>query len=44
MEVLKLELIPDKPGVYPVHDHNLIGVTGGMFYPNGMFTTLRIVP
>lgn len=43
-EVLELELIPDKPGVYPVHDHNLIGVTGGRTYPNGMFTTLKIDP
>jgi len=42
MEVLKLELIPDKPGEYPVHDHNLVAVTGGNIYPSGMFTTMLI--
>ena len=42
METLILELIPDKQGEYPVHDHNLIGVTGGGHYPNGMFTTILI--
>lgn len=41
-EVLHLLLIPDKPGEYPVHDHNLIAVSGGGIYPNGMFTTLLI--
>ena len=35
-ETLVLELIPDKPGSYPVHDHNLISVTGAGEYPNGM--------
>lgn len=41
-EVLVLLLVPDKPGEYPVHDHNLIAVSGGGIYPNGMFTTLLI--
>tara|TARA_B110000285_G_scaffold220587_1_gene272532 strand:+ start:306 stop:1181 length:876 start_codon:yes stop_codon:yes gene_type:complete len=34
---LMLLLVPDKPGIYPVHDHNLIAVTGGGKYPNGIF-------
>jgi FtsP/CotA-like multicopper oxidase with cupredoxin domain len=42
MESMVLRLIPDKPGEYPVHDHNLVGVTANMVYPNGMFTTLLI--
>lgn len=42
METLILELIPDKPGEYPVHDHNLVATTGGGMYPSGMFTTLLI--
>jgi len=39
---LILLLVPDKPGVYPVHDHNLIAVTGGGKYPNGIFMVLDI--
>ncbi len=39
-----LRLVPDKPGMYPVHDHNLIAVTGGGKYPNGMFTLMEIQP
>lgn len=42
MEVLILELVPDKPGEYPVHDHNLVAVTGGGMYPNGMVLTMLI--
>lgn len=42
METLIVELIPDKPGEYPVHDHNLVAVSGGNYYPNGMFLTLLI--
>ncbi len=41
---MRLQLIPDKPGIYPVHDHNLSATTGGGQYPNGMFTTLMISP
>lgn len=39
-----LSFIPDKPGEYPVHDHNLVAVTGGGIYHAGMFTTLLIEP
>ncbi|MFT5969981.1 MAG: FtsP/CotA-like multicopper oxidase with cupredoxin domain [Flavobacteriales bacterium] len=42
MEGLILELIPDQPGEYPVHDHNLSAVSGGKHYPNGMFLTMLI--
>jgi hypothetical protein len=42
MESMILELVPDKPGEYPVHDHNLVAVTGGNIYPNGMFLTMLI--
>lgn len=41
-EFLRLLLVPDKKGEYPVHDHNLVAVSGGGIYPNGMFTTLLI--
>lgn len=44
MESMTLMLVPDKPGEYPVHDHNLVAVTGGNIYPNGMFTSLLINP
>lgn len=42
MEGMILELIPDKPGEYPVHDHNLVAVTGNGMYPNGMLLTIKI--
>ncbi|SFT74689.1 Multicopper oxidase [Lishizhenia tianjinensis] len=42
MEAVVLELVPDQPGEYPVHDHNLVAVSGGNIYPNGMFLTLLI--
>jgi FtsP/CotA-like multicopper oxidase with cupredoxin domain len=41
-EVVTLLLVPDQTGEYPVHDHNLVAVTGGGIYPNGMFLTLLI--
>ena len=44
MEVMTLELVPHQPGEYPVHDHNLIAVTGANIYPNGMFLTMLISP
>ena len=43
-EILLISCIPDKEGEYPVHDHNLVAVTGGTQYANGMFTTLLISP
>ena len=41
-ESVVLLVVPDKTGEYPVHDHNLVAVTAGGLYPNGMFTTLLI--
>lgn len=43
-ETLTLQLIPDKPGIYPVHDHNLVSVLTQNAYPGGMITTLNIQP
>lgn len=42
MQTMILQLVPDKPGKYPVHDHNLIAVTGGNTYSNGIFLFLDI--
>ncbi|MEM6764503.1 MAG: multicopper oxidase domain-containing protein [Bacteroidota bacterium] len=42
MESLVLELIPDKPGEFPVHDHNLYATTGGGMEPNGMLILISI--
>ena len=42
MESVILELIPNKPGLYPVHDHNVVAVTGGGEYPNGMLVVMSI--
>ena len=39
---LILRMVPDKTGIYPVHDHNLLAVTGGGIYPNGMFISMKI--
>lgn len=43
-EHVVLSFTPDKPGEYPVHDHNLVAVTGGGIYHAGMLTTLMIMP
>lgn len=42
MEAVILEMVPDKPGDYPVHDHNLQAATGGGSYPNGMLLVMTI--
>jgi len=44
MQVLTLRMVPHQPGEYPVHDHNLVAVTGANIYPNGMFLTMLIDP
>ena len=41
-DALMLLLVPDKTGIYPVHDHNLIAVAGGGKYPNGVFMIIDI--
>lgn len=43
-EALTLLLVPDKDGMYPVHDHNLIAVTNDGGYPGGMMTMIDIMP
>lgn len=43
-ETLTLQLIPNKPGMYPVHDHNLVSVLTQNTYPGGMITMLNIQP
>lgn len=43
-EIVTLMFIPDKPGLYPVHDHNLISVLTSSVYPGGMITVLNIQP
>jgi FtsP/CotA-like multicopper oxidase with cupredoxin domain len=42
MESVILEFIFDKPGQYSVHDHNIVAVSGGNMYPNGMLTIMDI--
>jgi len=41
-ERVSFRFIPDKKGKYPVHDHNLVAVSGNRIYPNGMFTIMHI--
>ncbi|MDX5324941.1 MAG: multicopper oxidase domain-containing protein [Bacteroidota bacterium] len=43
-EIKVLELVPHQPGMYPVHDHNLVSVTMDGNYPGGMITMLMIMP
>lgn len=43
-EHLVLSCTPDKEGEYPVHDHNLVAVTGGGEYSTGMLLTMLIQP
>ena len=42
MQAMLLEIVPDKPGLYPVHDHNLVTMTGKGRYPNGMMIMMDI--
>jgi FtsP/CotA-like multicopper oxidase with cupredoxin domain len=44
METIVLKIVPDKEGEFPIHDHNLVAVTGNNIYPNGMFSTILITP
>jgi hypothetical protein len=37
-------LVPDKEGMYPVHDHNLVATTNVGLYPGGMIAMLNIMP
>ena len=41
-ESMTLELVPDKPGRFPVHNHNLVTTTYGGNYPGGMMMHMFI--
>lgn len=41
-ETMTLRLIPDQPGVYPVHNHNLATLLFNNNYPSGMMTMIKI--
>jgi plastocyanin len=43
-ETATLLLVADKPGNYPVHDHNLISVLTNNTYPGGMISMIHIAP
>lgn len=43
-EAMTILVVPDKPGEYPVHNHNLITNTNHGIYPGGMMTHLMIDP
>lgn len=43
-EVMVLRLVPDQPGLYPVHEHNLINVSTNGAYPGGMLNLIEISP
>jgi FtsP/CotA-like multicopper oxidase with cupredoxin domain len=34
-DTMVIELIPNQPGIFPVHDHNLTAISGGGIYLNG---------
>jgi hypothetical protein len=39
---MMVELVPDKPGRYPIHNHNLVTTTVGGNYPGGMMMHMHI--
>jgi hypothetical protein len=43
-EGMTVRLIPDKPGDYPVHNHNLVSTLFNNNYPKGMITMISIAP
>lgn len=43
-ETMLIRLVPDQPGLYPVHEHNLINITTNGNYPGGMLNLLEIQP
>jgi FtsP/CotA-like multicopper oxidase with cupredoxin domain len=43
-EIVFIRLVPDQPGAYPVHEHNLINVTTNGVYPGGMLNLINIQP
>ncbi len=43
-EYMVISITPDKSGEYPIHDHNLVAVTGGGIYHAGMISTIVVTP
>ena len=41
METLIIELVPNKPGFYSIHDHNLLSFTADGLYARGMLTRMN---
>lgn len=41
-DFIELEIVPDKPGKYPVHNHSLNGVISNGLYPSGQFSIMSI--
>lgn len=41
-ESITVQLVPDKPGRYPMHNHNLVTTTIGGNYPGGMMMHMHI--
>jgi FtsP/CotA-like multicopper oxidase with cupredoxin domain len=41
-ESITVELVPDKPGMFPMHNHNLVTTTIGGNYPGGMMMHMHI--
>lgn len=42
MQTMILRLVLDKKGAYPVHDHNLLAMTGGSVHPYGMMVLIHV--
>ena len=42
MQTMVLELVLDKTGEYPVHDHNLLAMTGNKMHPYGMMLIINV--
>lgn len=43
-EAMRFQLVMNQPGMYPIHDHNLIAVTNAGLYPGGMITHIEVMP
>ncbi|NDF33952.1 MAG: hypothetical protein EB157_05265 [Euryarchaeota archaeon] len=41
-ESITVEFVPDKPGMFPMHNHNLVTTTIGGNYPGGMMMHMHI--
>jgi FtsP/CotA-like multicopper oxidase with cupredoxin domain len=41
-ETLVIEIVPDKAGLFPVHDHNLAALASGALHPSGMLIMMEV--